>query len=449
MVRKCSYVIWINRYNKDFQCPRIQSAVGTDASLPLTDKERVRISRNHDLARKKLRHRKSPAVPLTEGDKIRISINHEIAKVKLRLKKKPPFTWRSVHPSSSFGFSGHSSSSSATSTLEIKSSAAPVLDLTNPHSGSDISPDGAASLTSTGCDNKTSTSQQGKWTLLDSPGLSLRNKLNNCWFHATLHLLTAVPAIRTLCLSPTRDTSGFESSLLCALRSIFDTRVPSLVNAFFPLVRDCNGANHRYGQIAVPDFLEYLCVQSPNLLRTLQINYSTRLQCSVCRWISSSPTRDVSLKLYLPSTSKRSILGDLMDYNSNVVFIDDDAVFCRNCNSKTSHSSSRDYNSDLFLIEFIRVTQVNNGWIKNSLPIDFPVQDLKLPGFSRSYRVIASCHHRGTLRGGHWFTKISTVNGWYELDDLKPTCYRTVPPGTKDQTAVVLLLAAEDKLKQK
>jgi len=138
-----------------------------------------------------------------------------------------------------------------------------------------------------------------------------------------------------------------------------------------------------------------------------------------------------------------------MDYNSNVVFMDDDAVFCRNCNAKTSHSSSRDYNSDLFLIEFIRVTQVNNGWIKNSLPIDFPVQDLKLPGFSRSYRVIASCHHRGTLRGGHWFTKISTINGWYELDDLKPTCYRTVPPGTKDQTAVVLLLAAEDKLKQK
>src|SRR6185503_5746102 len=113
--------IWINRYNKDFQCPRIQSAVGTDASLPLTDKERVRISRNHDLARKKLRHRKS--VPLTEGDKIRISINHGIAKVKLRLKKKPPFTWRSVHPFSSLGFSGHSSSSSATSTLEIKSSA--------------------------------------------------------------------------------------------------------------------------------------------------------------------------------------------------------------------------------------------------------------------------------------------------------------------------------------
>ena len=32
----------------------------------------------------------------------------------------------------------------------------------------------------------------------------------------------------------------------------------------------------------------------------------------------------------------------------------------------------------MFLIEFIRVTQVNNGWIKNSLPIDFPVQDLIL-----------------------------------------------------------------------
>ena len=29
----------------------------------------------------------------------------------------------------------------------------------------------------------------GKWIVLDNPGLSLVNKLNNCWFHAALHFL--------------------------------------------------------------------------------------------------------------------------------------------------------------------------------------------------------------------------------------------------------------------
>src|SRR6185436_2684928 len=173
---------------------------------------------------------------------------------------------------------------------------------------------------------------------------------------------------------------------------------------------------HRYGQIAVPDFLEYLCNQSPILLRTLEITYFTRLQCSICRWVSTSSNRDCSLKLYIPPTAKTATLGDLLDYNSNVILSDDDGVICRNCNAKTTYSSSRDYNSNLLLIEIIRVTRLRNAWIKKSLPIDFSTRDLKLPGFDRPYRVIASCHHRGFLHGGHWFTNISTNSGWFNLD---------------------------------
>jgi len=130
------------------------------------------------------------------------------------------------------------------------------------------------------------------------------------------------------------------------------------------------------------------------------------------------------------------------------VLKDDDAVFCGNCNTKRAHSSSRDYTSDLCLIEVIRVSQINETfWVKNSLPINFPVRDLKLPGFTRTYRVLATCHHRGSLQTGHWFTKISTNSGWYELDDLKVKSLSTKPPGLYDQTVVVLLLAAEDNFR--
>ena len=153
--------------------------------------------------------------------------------------------------------------------------------------------------------------------------------------------------IRTLTLLPPQDINDFERVLFNALRSIFHTLSISSVNAFFPLVRDCNAANHRYGQIAVPDFLEFLCNRSPLLLRNLESKYFTRLQCYGCKWISSNPVKDVSLKLYLPSNSKSTTLEDLVDYNSRVVLKDDDAVFCRNCNTKRAHSSSRDYTSDL------------------------------------------------------------------------------------------------------
>jgi ubiquitin C-terminal hydrolase len=118
---------------------------------------------------------------------------------------------------------------------------------------------------------------------------------------------------------------------------------------------------------------------------------------------------------------------------------------------KTAQSSSRDYGEgpDLFLVEIIRVKKASkNQWQKSSVPISFPVAKLKLPNFSRSYTITASCHHRGSLTSGHWFTKLSTNHGWYELDDLKKKNF-VPPPGNRDNSVVVLLLIAEDRLNLK
>ena len=48
--------------------------------------------------------------------------------------------------------------------------------------------------------------------------------------------------------------------------------------------------------------------------------------------------------------------------------------------------------------------------------------------------MVGSCHHRGSLNGGHWFTKELTNLGRYELDDLKAHNY-----------VVILPLIAEDR----
>ena len=86
---------------------------------------------------------------------------------------------------------------------------------------------------------------------------------------------------------------------------------------------------------------------------------------------------------------------------------------------------------DLFMVEIIRVTKVSG---------------LSLPGFSRTYKVVSSCNHHGSIIGGHWFTKVLTERGWFELDDLKSVNSLTHPPGLSDTSVVVLLLIAEDKL---
>ena len=94
-------------------------------------------------------------------------------------------------------------------------------------------------------------------------------------------------------------------------------------------------------------------------------------------------------------------------------------MFCSRCKTKTTHTLSREYNPDLVLVELVRATlSSGNTWIKNLAKVNFPVTDLKLPGFSRTYRVVGTCHHRGSVNSGHWLSKVVTGSGWYELDDL-------------------------------
>lgn len=285
------------------------------------------------------------------------------------------------------------------------------------------------------------------WTLLDAPGLSLKNTLNKCWYHATLQLLSAIPTLRPVCSVFPKDITPFEASLFGAVLAIFRNHSPTMVSAFYPLVMDFAGINNRYGQVAVPDFIDYLCTQSQLLSGIIRFTFSTRLQCLSCKWVSESVCNDVSLKLYIPIASRSVTLSDLVDYSSKAQLISNDSVSCGKCNIKTPHSLKREYNPDMLLIEIVRVTELKSGWNKNNCTINFPVTNLVLPGFSRLYRVVATCDHRGSLTGGHWLTNICTSGGhWYELNDLKQTSLLTRSPGIDDSSVVIILLIAEDKL---
>ena len=78
---------------------------------------------------------------------------------------------------------------------------------------------------------------------------------------------------------------------------------------------------------------------------------------------------------------------------------------------------------------------------------NIPTSGISLPGTDRKYQVIASCHHRGTLRSGHWITKLMMVDKtWFNFDDLKPENQVTQAPGANDSSVVILLLLAESPL---
>jgi hypothetical protein len=231
------------------------------------------------------------------------------------------------------------------------------------------------------------------WTLLPTTGLDLKNTLNKCWYHATLHLLTANPLIRNVSLSVVDHLNSFEQSLCLALQSIFRNGTQDTIHDFFLLVRDFTGISNRYGQVAVPDFLEYLCNNSPSLSKMTGCTFHNMLQCSNCKWVSVVPCMDVSLKLYVPPGLNQQLLSDLVTFNSNAVLSTKDIVFCGHCNAKTPHQSSREYDPDIFFIEIIRAFKKGNKWIKNPIRVSFPAANVQLPGFARTY--IASCHHRG------------------------------------------------------
>ena len=100
------------------------------------------------------------------------------------------------------------------------------------------------------------------------------------------------------------------------------------------------------------------------------------------------------------------------------------------------------------MVEIIRVTEKKRrnllSWHKNILPLCFPTTGISVPGTQRKYQLIATCHHYGTLRYGHWITKLVTNDKhWYECNDLKASNNVTKAPGTADSSVVMLLLIAE------
>ncbi len=433
VARKCSYVIWLNRFNKDFNStiritadgdsmddghvpdPSVHTAVVDnpgDGAIEIDPALKTRASRNREAALLRLRE----------------SNNRRAARLKLWKKKQASTLPQAVRLETIRYGDG------ATTSSTISSSVNSLVQTTSP-------PPPLSSL-----DGKTS-SLAGPigWSLLDSPGLTLRNSRNNCWFHSTLYLLTGVPSIRFFCSSLPQDLEAFDRHLFSAIGSIVNSRDPSIVSAFFPLVKDCDGVQHRYGQIAVPDFIDYLCSHSSRLSHLLTFTLTTQLQCSQCHWVRYPSSHEVTLKLYFPSDRKLTTLEDFVDYNSRAALDDDNTVYCPTCGVNTTHDYLRSCDPDVFLLELCRVAVTPRGSMKINAPLSFRT-DLKLPGFSRRYRVVASAHHRGTLRGGHWFTKVCTKGGWFQMDDLRKKHSVTDPPGFNDKTVAILLLIATDKL---
>ncbi len=428
--RKCSYVIWLNRFNKDFNTSFRVSVDGLSAThTPHIISEQV-ISTQVPLVPSKL----------AKEDQARILNNRNSALLKLRESRNRKAALHKLRTKNQVLYKAKRKP--IPQQLPDSLGAEQPHYLALPRNLGDVK-----SLTLSSVVHQDAKRLASLWTLLDAPGLSLKNTLNKCWFHAALQLLSTIPTLRPICSVFPKDITPFEASLFGAVLAIVRNQSPTMVSAFYPLVMDFAGINNRYGQVAVPDFIDYLCTQSQLFSGIIRFTFSTRLQCLSCKWVSDSVCNDVSLKLYIPIAIRSVTLSELVDYSSRTQLISNNSVLCGKCNIKTPHNLKREYNPDMLLIEIVRVTELKSGWNKNDCTINFPVTNLVLPGFTRLYRVVATCDHRGSLTGGHWLTNICTSGGnWYELNDLKQTSLLTRSPGIDDSSVVIILLIAEDKL---
>ena len=104
-------------------------------------------------------------------------------------------------------------------------------------------------------------------------------------------MLTAIPLVRDVCSAGGK--SFFENSLIDALSAIFRNQNVEPFEALFRLVMDFNGRNNRYGQVAVPDFIEHLALQAPDVLGKAKSQVVTQLRCSQYRWVSHSDSSNI------------------------------------------------------------------------------------------------------------------------------------------------------------
>jgi len=218
---------------------------------------------------------------------------------------------------------------------------------------------------------------------------------------------------------------------------------------FFESVRDFNGIQHRYGQISASDFIDFLILKAPEIF--VGFNFTNSNTCMRCRWTSIKDSAEPSFKLYFPTPSPDSIsLQELVERNSKQVLDGTDAVFCGNCACKTSMSVSRSFPGKVVIVELMRGYFYNGQRCKHFTKVTFPIHDITLTGSTEKFRVIASCHHSGTVAAGHWFSWITMdKRTWWKIDDLKSTHKRLSSAAIRagGQTISILLLIADSMLR--
>ena len=78
-----------------------------------------------------------------------------------------------------------------------------------------------------------------------------------------------------------------------------------------------------------------------------------------------------------------------------------DAVFCGNCACKTSMSVSRSFPGKVVIVELMRGYFYKGQRCKHFTKVTFPMHDIRLPGSTEKFRVVASCHYSDTVAAGH------------------------------------------------
>ena len=204
LVRRCSYIIWVNRYNKEFFPFRFSVVNGRVSRSSLSNLQLTRAETNRAAALVKLQAKK--VIPFKDW-RLRASANRITALKILDSKRVPPSPTqpltrvqadRAINTVQKF----------SSPSWKVKQKAPAVLPSTTMSTGISAPDITIQSIVDT------------KWSILPSPGLSLVNTLNKCWFHASLHFLSCIPYLRD-CLVTLSHAETLEKYLFNAFMQFY------------------------------------------------------------------------------------------------------------------------------------------------------------------------------------------------------------------------------------
>lgn len=153
--------------------------------------------------------------------------------------------------------------------------------------------------------------------------------------------------------------------------------------------------------------------------------FHSQVQCLKCKNISHTFDPFSYLSLPIPEKSIITLNDCIETYYEKAALEKGNAYDCEKCDMKVEAEKLINIWTypQFLIIQLKRFTQTDNGMLKNSQLVDFPITNLTFKQDDDNniiyYDLVAIANHTGGIQGGHYYAYGLRPNGkWYNFNDI-------------------------------